>query len=87
MGVVEKRCRDYVLTTAEIVYRLPDAEYRLQTFIWQNYDQAPDFPALHKFLDSWRRNLDGKVHSVRVGHAPLAKPSGGPGAGSGWAVH
>ena len=58
---------DYRLTTAEIVYRLPDDPDRLQIFIWQKFDVAPDFPELSKFLDFWRKNIDGKLHSVRVG--------------------
>lgn len=66
--------RDYRLTTAEILYRLPDHPRLLQTYVWQELDMAPDYPALHKFLDFWNRELDGKVHSVRVMSARLAKP-------------
>jgi uncharacterized protein Usg len=57
----------YRLTTATIVYRLPDDPGTLQTFIWQKFDAAPDFPELSKFLDFWRRNIDGPLHSVTVG--------------------
>jgi uncharacterized protein Usg len=56
----------YRLTTAAIVYHLPDEPDRLQTFIWQKFDIAPDFPELSKFLDFWRKNIDGKLHSVKV---------------------
>ena len=35
----------------------------------------PEFPALGRFLDFWRRELDGPVHSVTVAHARLIKPS------------
>ena len=42
---------DYRLTTAEILYHLPDHPGVLQSFIWQDYDIAPDYPVLHKFLD------------------------------------
>ncbi|HEV2188629.1 MAG TPA: hypothetical protein VGR70_15575 [Stellaceae bacterium] len=56
----------YRLTTAQIVYRLPDDPEKLQTFIWQKFDIAPDFPALSKFLDFWRKNIDGALHSVTV---------------------
>ncbi|HEY2620619.1 MAG TPA: usg protein [Acetobacteraceae bacterium] len=65
---------DYRLTTAEILYRLPDHPCILQSYIWQELDIAPRFPVLHKFLDFWRRELDGEVHSVRVGSARLIKP-------------
>jgi uncharacterized protein Usg len=57
---------EYRLTTAEIVYHLPDAPDTLQTFIWQKFDRAPDFPELGKFLDFWRGNIEGRLHSVTV---------------------
>jgi uncharacterized protein Usg len=61
--------RDYRLTTAEIIYHLPDHPDLLQSFIWQRLDVAPDFPELRRFLEFWSRNLEGKLHSVRVGQA------------------
>jgi uncharacterized protein Usg len=66
---------DYRLTTAEILYRLPDHPEILQTYVWQDLDLAPRFPALRKFLDFWNRELDGKVHSVRVASAQLLRPA------------
>jgi uncharacterized protein Usg len=57
---------DHRLTTAEILYHLPDFPGLLQSYIWQNWDLAPDFPTLRRFLDFWSHNLDGKLHSVRV---------------------
>ena len=70
-----RQLQGYSLTTAEIVYRLPDHQSLLQTYIWQDYDQAPRFPALHSFLEFWRRKLDGPLHSVRVAHVGLIKPA------------
>ena len=61
----------YRLTTAEILYHMPDHPRLLQSYIWQDYDLAPKFPALTKFLDFWQRQLDGKLHSVRVTSARL----------------
>jgi uncharacterized protein Usg len=61
----------YRLTTAEILYRLPDHPELLQTFIWQDYDIAPRYPVLKRFLDFWTRELDGPLHSVRVAAAGL----------------
>ena len=61
----------YGLTTANILYRLPDHPKLLQTYVWQAYDIAPRFPALLKFLDFWRRELDGPLHSVTVAHKRL----------------
>lgn len=64
----------YRLATAEIVYRLPDYPALLQTYVWQDYDLPPAFPALSKFLTFWEKNLDGKLHSVRVTSANLIGP-------------
>jgi uncharacterized protein Usg len=57
---------NYRLTTAEILYHLPDHPALLQSFIWQDYDIAPRFPVLHGFLDFWSRKIEGKLHSVKV---------------------
>jgi uncharacterized protein Usg len=70
-----RQLEGYGLTTARILYRLPDHRRLLQTFVWQEYDLWPEFPALGRFLEFWRRELDGPVHSVTVAHAKLIKPS------------
>ena len=64
--------RDYRLTTAEIIYHLPDHPDLLQSFVWQRLDVAPDYPELRRFLEFWSRNIEGKLHSVRIGQARLA---------------
>ena len=66
--------RGYRLTTAEILYHMPDAPSVLQSFVWQQYDRDPDFPRLHKFLDFWTRNIEGKLHSVKVAATDLVSP-------------
>ncbi len=66
---------DYRLTTAEILYRFPDHPALLQSFIWQDLDVSPDFPVLQKFLHFWERELDGKLHSVKVASCEIIKPS------------
>lgn len=71
----EKMLQGYSLVTAEILYHLPDHYLILQTYIWQDYDQFPDLPNLHKFLYFWKTKLDGPLHSVRVAHQNLIKPS------------
>lgn len=63
---LELQLKGYRLSTVEIVYHMPDHPSLLQTFIWQYMDLAPDYPELNKFLDFWRKNLDGALHSVRV---------------------
>lgn len=65
----------YGLTTANILYRMPDHPDFLQSYVWQEYDLAPCFPELHKFLDFWRRELDGPLHSITVAHARLIRPA------------
>jgi uncharacterized protein Usg len=67
--------RDYRLTTAEILYRLPDHPDLLQTYVWQEYDIAPRFPELAKFLSFWKRELEGPLHSVRVASQSLVTPA------------
>jgi uncharacterized protein Usg len=66
---------NYRITTAEILYWMPDHKHVLQSFVWQHLDLAPRFPALSRFLDFWERNLDGKLHRVRVANAALIKPA------------
>ena len=66
--------QDYRLTTAEILYHMPDHPDLLQTFLWQEYDMAPRFPELHRFLDFWTREIDGKLHSVIIGSKKLITP-------------
>lgn len=70
-----RQLEGFSLTTAEILYRLPDHPVLLQSYVWQDYDLAPVFPALRKFLAFWRDKLDGPVHSVRVAHSALIKPA------------
>ncbi|HEU0159548.1 MAG TPA: usg protein [Hyphomicrobiaceae bacterium] len=65
----------FSLTTAEILYRLPDYPLLLQSFVWQDYDVHPRFPRLQHFLEFWARNLDGKLHSVKVAHKRLITPA------------
>jgi uncharacterized protein Usg len=69
-----RQLRGYRLTTAEILYHLPDHPALLQSFLWQQLDIAPDYPVLRKFLDFWTRNIEGKLHSVKVAQAPVLSP-------------
>lgn len=69
-----RQLEGYALATAEITYRMPDAKTLLQTYVWQEYDLAPKFPRLLKFLHFWERELEGPLHSVRVTHETLLGP-------------
>ena len=70
-----KQVSGYGLTTAHILYRLPDHPRFLQTYVWQDYDMCPHFPALFRFLGFWQKTLDGPLHSVSVAHCDLIKPA------------
>ena len=63
------------LTTAEILYRRPDRQWLLQSYVWQNYDMFPKFPVLCDFLAFWEKQLDGPLVSVTVAHSRLIKPA------------
>jgi uncharacterized protein Usg len=67
--------KGYSLTTAEILYHLPDYPALLQSFVWQDYDVAPKYPKLRQFISFWNGNLDGKVSRVRVSHKELIDPA------------
>ncbi len=69
------RQKDWRLTTAEILYHMPDHPAVLQSFVWQKHDLAPAFPELTRFLDFWKREIEGPLHSVRVASAALIKPA------------
>ncbi len=64
----------YRLTTAEILYHMPDHPAVLQSFVWQELDIAPDYPRLRKFLGFWRSSIDARLHSVRVAATGLISP-------------
>ena len=70
-----KQVLGYGLTTAEIVYRRPGRHWLLQTYIWQDYDLFPNFPALKDFLVFWETKLEGPLFAVTVAHSKLIKPT------------
>ena len=71
----ETQLRGGRLTTAEVLYYMPDHPALLQRFMWQTLDIAPDFPRVHRFLDYWRREIDAVIHSVTVGAVGLVTPA------------
>ncbi len=62
----EKQVLGYGLTTAEIVYRRPDRHWLLQSYVWQDYDMFPNFPALKDFLAFWEKSLEWSTASRRA---------------------
>ena len=77
----------FSLTTAEILYQMPDHPSLLQSYVWQDYDIHPRFPRLMQFLDFWSRNLDGKLYRVTVAHKKLVTPAELRLVGAKFAVH
>ncbi|MCK5932552.1 MAG: hypothetical protein KAG89_10330 [Fulvimarina manganoxydans] len=69
-----KMLQGYSLTSAEVLYRMPDHPALLQTFFWQFEDMAPDYPRLRRFLNHWEREIEAIIHSVRVMHRGLVAP-------------
>ena len=70
----ELMLKGYGLTTAELYYRMPDYQSVLNSFIWQDYDLAPDYPKLFEFIEFWQRDLEGPLHSVRFSHRKMISP-------------
>jgi uncharacterized protein Usg len=72
---VKLMLQDFRLTTAEILYHLPDHPSLLQSYLWQELDLAPQFPTLRRFLAFWERELEGRLHSVKIASNQLVKPA------------
>ncbi len=70
-----RQMQGYGLTTAEILYRRPDRHWLLQSYVWQDYDLFPKFPALQDFLAFWQEKLEGPLFSVTVAHSRLIRPA------------
>ncbi len=75
MAALLTQLQSYRLTTAEILYHMPDHPGLLQSFTWQHYDRAPEFPELKRFLDFWTREIEAAIHSVTVAGAELISDS------------
>ena len=67
----ELMLKGYGLTTAEVFYRMPDYQNVLNTFVWQEYDLAPDHPRLYQFIEFWQEEIEGPLHSVRFTHRKM----------------
>jgi uncharacterized protein Usg len=53
---------------------MPDHPHVINTFIWQDYDLAPDYPQLFKFIEFWHDEIEGPLHSVRFSHRKMISP-------------
>ena len=70
----ELMLKGYGLTTAELYYRMPDFRSVLNSFIWQDYDLAPDHPRLFAFSEFWQQEIEGPLPSVRFTPRKLIGP-------------
>lgn len=70
----EMMLKGYGLTTAEFFYGMPDYVHVLNSYIWQDYDIAPDHPRLFQFVEFWQTEIEGPLHSVRFTHRKLIGP-------------
>lgn len=68
---IELMLQGYGLTTAEFFYHQPDFAHVLNSFVWQEYDLAPDHPKLFEFVEFWQNEIDGTLHSVRFTHRKM----------------
>lgn len=75
MSELELQLQGFRLTTAQILYHMPDNPALLQEYVWQDLDLAPKFPELTQFLQFWTNELDGKLHSVYVAKKELITPA------------
>ena len=66
MMAMQQAQDDYRLTTVEIFFHSYEHPEEMQSVVWQDYDLAPDYPELRRFLTYWSRHIGGVVHSVRV---------------------
>ena len=63
------------LTTAEVLYYMPDHPKLLQSFMWQTLDVAPEYPRVHSFLQYWRKEIQAVIHSVRLSTVGIVTPA------------
>jgi uncharacterized protein Usg len=63
------------LTTAEVLYYMPDHPTLIQSFVWQTLDLAPRYPRVHKFLQFWKAEIEAVIHSVRLASGEELAPA------------
>jgi len=71
---IKLQLQGWRLSTAEVLYYMPDHPSVLQSFVWQTLDLAPDYPRLHRFLNFWKREIDAVIHSVRLATGETIAP-------------
>ena len=72
---MELQLQGWRLTTAEILYYMPDHPKLIQSFTWQTLDLAPRYPRIIKFLDYWKREIEAVIHSIRIAGGEHVAPA------------
>jgi len=72
---IKRQLDGWRLTTAEVLYYMPDHPKLLQSFVWQTLDLAPRYPRVHKFLDFWKAEIEAVIHSVRLASGEELAPA------------
>ena len=70
-----KQVNGFGLTTAHILYRRPDHQWLLQSYVWQAYDLFPKFPELQK-LSGVLAGQAGRPAAFGAGRALQADQAG-----------
>jgi uncharacterized protein Usg len=69
------RLQGFRLTTANVLYYMPDHPKLIQSFTWQTLDLAPRFPRIQKFLSFWRAEICAVIHSIEIASAEGLAPA------------
>lgn len=69
-----ERQNEYRLVRAKIAYQENDRPHLQRNIEWEDYDLAPDYPELKRFLEVFSNHLDGAIDVVRVYDTNYARP-------------
>lgn len=72
---LQRQLDGWRMTTAEVLYYMPDHPRLLQSFVWQTLDLAPRYPRIAQFLDYWTREIEAVIHSVRIAGSEELAPA------------
>ena len=57
------------LVTCQVFYYMPMHRSLIQEFVFQDYDNIPEFPRMNRFIDFWRREIDAVIQEVILSEA------------------
>ena len=75
-SALQKQLQGYRLTTAEILLpTCPTIPACCSPTSGRISTSTPRYPVLRRFLEFWSREIEGPLHSVRVGSVKLIQPA------------